>query len=159
MKKLLVTLLVAATSINFVACGSSDKGESSKGEGSVSTGSSATDEKVTLKVQAEKEWIPYYEKVKETIVEKYPNATIELVETGSFDHLDTIDKTDATNSDVADVFALPADRLYGLAKNQVLAAMPAKEMAEEVGGFADFDNGLGGNFEIDGEYLAFPYNI
>ena len=55
MKKLLVTLLVAATSINFVACGSSDKGESSKGEGSVSTGSSATDEKVTLKVQAEKE--------------------------------------------------------------------------------------------------------
>ena len=93
MKKLLVTLLVAATSINFVACGSSDKGESSKGEGSVSTGSSATDEKVTLKVQAEKEWIPYYEKVKETIVEKYPNATIELVETGSFDHLDTIDKT------------------------------------------------------------------
>lgn len=159
MKKLLVTLLVAATSINFVACGSSDKGESSKGEGSVSTGSSATDEKVTLKVQAEKEWMPYYEKVKETIVEKYPNATIELVETGSFDHLDTIDKTDATNSDVADVFALPADRLYGLAKNQVLAAMPAKEMAEEVGGFADFDNGLGGNFEIDGEYLAFPYNI
>ena len=39
MKKLLVTLLVAATSINFVACGSSDKGESSKGEDNVSTGS------------------------------------------------------------------------------------------------------------------------
>ena len=103
--------------------------------------------------------MPYYEKVKETIVEKYPNATIELMETGSFDHLDTIDKTDATNSDVADVFALPADRLYGLAKNQVLAAMPADEMAKEVGGFADFDNGLGGNFQVDGEYLAFPYNI
>ena len=31
MKKLLVTLLVAATSINFVACGSSDKGDK-KGE-------------------------------------------------------------------------------------------------------------------------------
>lgn len=156
MKKLLVTLLVAATSINFVACGSSD---SNKGEENVSTSSSATDDKVTLKVQAEKEWIPYYEKVKETIVEKYPNATIELIETGSFDHLDVLDQTDATNSDVADVFALPADRLYGLAKNQVLAAMPADEMAEEVGGFADFDNGLGGNFQIDGEYLAFPYNI
>ena len=40
MKKLLVTLLVAATSINFVACGSSDKGEES-----VSTGASAADEK------------------------------------------------------------------------------------------------------------------
>ena len=159
MKKLLVTLLVAATSINFVACGSSDKGASNKGEESVSTGASATDEKVTLKVQAEKEWMSYYEKVKDTIVEKYPNATIELMETGSFDHLDVLDKTDATNSDIADVFALPADRLYGLAKSQVLAAMPAKEMAEEVGGFANFDKGLGGNFEIDGEYLAFPYNI
>ena len=157
MKKLLVTLLVAATSINFVACGSSDKGDK-KGEENNSTATS-TDAKVTLTVQAEKDWMPYYEKVKETIVEKYPNATIELIETGSFDHLDVLDQTDATNSDVADVFALPADRLYGLAKNQVLAAMPAKEMAEEVGGFADFDNGLGGNFQVDGEYLAFPYNI
>ena len=158
MKKLLVTLLVAATSINFVACGSSDKGNGNKGDEKGST-SSSSDEKVTLKVQAEKEWMPYYEKVKETIIEKYPNATIELIETGSFDHLDVLDQTDATNSDVADVFALPADRLYGLSKNQVLAAMPADEMAKEVGGFADFDNGLGGNFQVDGEYLAFPYNI
>lgn len=155
MKKLLVTLLVAATSINFVACGSSNN----KGEENGSANSSSSEEKVTLKVQAEKEWMPYYEKVKEVIVEKYPNATIELMETGSFDHLDVLDQTDATNSDVADVFALPADRLYGLAKNQVLAAMPAKDMAEEVGGFSDFDKGLGGNFQIDGEYLAFPYNI
>lgn len=37
--------------------------------------------------------------------------------------------------------------------------MPADEMAKEVGGFTDFDNGLGGNFNVDGEYLAFPYNI
>ena len=154
MKKLLVTLLVAATSINFVACGSSDKEDSNKGEGNTST-----NEKVTLSVQVESEWLSYYEKVKETVVEKYPNATIEFIETGAFDHLDVLDQTDATNSDVADVFALPADRLYGLAKNQVLAAMPADEMAKEVGGFADFDNGLGGNFNIDGEYLAFPYNI
>ena len=158
MKKLLVTLLVAATSLNFVACGSSNSGDSNKGEQN-NTATSNSDEKVTLKVQAEKDWMPYYEKVRDTIVEKYPNATIELIETGSFDHLDVLDQTDATNSDVADVFALPADRLYGLAKNQVLAAMPADEMAEEVGGFADFDNGLGGNFNIDGEYLAFPYNI
>ena len=153
MKKLLVTLLVAATSVNFVACGSNDKGDSNKG------GNTSANEKVTLSVQVESEWLSYYEKVKETVVEKYPNATIEFIETGAFDHLDVLDQTDATNSDIADVFALPADRLYGLAKNQVLAAMPADEMAKEVGGFADFDNGLGGNFNIDGEYLAFPYNI
>lgn len=154
-EKLLVTLLVAATSVNFVACGSSNKGNDDK----TTTSSGNSDKKVTLKVQAEKEWVSYYEKVKDTIVEKYPNATIEILETGSFDHLDVLDKTDATNSDIADVFALPADRLYSLAKNQVLAAMPADEMAKEVGGFNDFENGLGGNFKIDGEYLAFPYNI
>ena len=37
MKKLLVTLLVAATSINFVACGSSDKGNGNKGDEKGST--------------------------------------------------------------------------------------------------------------------------
>ena len=78
MKKLLVTLLVAATSLNFVACGSSNSGDSNKGEQN-NTATSNSDEKVTLKVQAEKDWIPYYEKVRDTIVEKYPNATIELL--------------------------------------------------------------------------------
>ena len=32
-------------------------------------------------------------------------------------------------------------------------------MANNVGGFKDFKGGLGGNFNVDGEYLAFPYNI
>ena len=32
-------------------------------------------------------------------------------------------------------------------------------MAANVGGFKDFKGGLGGNFNVDGEYLAFPYNI
>lgn len=32
-------------------------------------------------------------------------------------------------------------------------------MAEEVGGFKDYDAGLGGNLKIGDEYLAFPYNI
>lgn len=158
MKKLLVTLLVAATSINFVACGSSDKGEN-KGEENVSTGAAATDEKVSISVQVEEGWVPYYEQVRDTVVEKYPNATIEFITTGSFDHLDVIDATDASNKDVADVFALPADRLYGLANNDILASIPAEEMAEEVGGFKDFKNGLGGNLQVDGDYLAFPYNI
>ena len=82
MKKLLVTLLVAATSVNFVACGSSNKGNDDK----TTTSSGNSDKKVTLKVQAEKEWVSYYEKVKDTIVEKYPNATIEILKQ---DHLTT----------------------------------------------------------------------
>lgn len=158
MKKLLVTLLVATTALNFMACGAKEDKSDEKVENN-NTGVTATDEKVTLTVQVEEGWVPYYEQVRDTIVEKYPNATIEFITTGSFDHLDVIDQTSAENPDVADVFALPADRLYGLANNDVLAAMDAKTMADEVGGFKDFDNGLGGNFNIDGEYLAFPYNI
>ena len=70
-----------------------------------------------------------------------------------------MDSTDVTNEDVADVFAIPADRIYGLAQNEALAAIDAKTMAANVGGFSDYDAGLGGNFAIDGEYLAFPMNI
>ena len=153
MKKLLVTLLVAATTLNFAACGSKDEGNN---------GGSTTDKKdlaVSISVQVEESWLPYYEQVKAEVLKEYPKATIEFKTTGSFDHLDVIDSTDPTNSDVADVFALPADRLYGLAKNNVLAAIDAEAMAAEVGGFADFKGGLGGNFNVDGDYLAFPYNI
>jgi arabinogalactan oligomer/maltooligosaccharide transport system substrate-binding protein len=49
--------------------------------------------------------------------------------------------------------------MYGLAQNFVLASLPAKDMATEIGGFGDFDNGLGGLLSIDGDYLAFPMNI
>ena len=155
MKKLLVTLLVAASTLNLVACGS--KGGDNNTAGGDAAGN--TDAKVEISVQVEKEWLPYYEQVRDAVVEKYPNATINFIESGSFDHLDVIDATDATNPDVADVFALPADRLYGLYNNDILAAIDAETMADEVGGFKDFKGGLGGNFNIDGEYFAFPYNI
>ena len=152
MKKLLVTLLVAATTLNFAACGS-------KG-GDKNTGSTDSKENTaTISVQVEESWVPYYETVKENVLKEYPKANIEFKVTGSFDHLGVIDSTDPTNKDIADVFAIPADRLYGLAKNDVLAAMPAEEMANEVGGFTNFKEGLGGNFNVDGDYLAFPYNI
>lgn len=144
MKKLLVALLIATTSMGVIGCGAKGTSESKE---------------VNLTVQVEKGWVPYYEQVRETVKKDYPKANIEFIEIGSFDHLDVIDSTDPTNKDVADVFALPADRLYGLAKNQVLAPMDAEKMAEEVGGFKDFKGGLGGNLQVDGEYLAFPYNI
>lgn len=143
-KKLIATVLLGCMAFGLTACGSGDK---------------KNDEAATISVQVEKSWMPYYEKVKERVLEKHPNATINFIETGAFDHLDVIDATDATNKDVADVFALPADRLYTLANNNILAGMDAKKMAEEVGGFKDFDGGLGGNFKVGDEYLAFPYNI
>ncbi|MBU0935901.1 MAG: sugar ABC transporter substrate-binding protein [Spirochaetes bacterium] len=114
---------------------------------------------VAISVQVESSWLPHYQAAIERVQAKFPNATITLIETGSFDHLDVIDSTAVTNPDVADVFALPADRIYGLVKNEALAGIDARAMANNVGGFASYDAGLGGNFKINGEYMAFPYNI
>lgn len=113
----------------------------------------------SISVQVESSWLGYYEQVKERVLAANPNATIEFIETGSFDHLDVLDQTDVTNTDIADVFAIPADRIYGLSLNEALAPIDAKTMAENVGGFGNYDEGLGGNFNIDGDYLAFPMNI
>lgn len=143
-KKIIATLLIGCTTLGLISCSGGSKTETGKAE---------------ITVQVESAWLPYYEKVKETVLKEYPDAEINFIETASFDHLDVIDATDPTNKDVADVFALPADRLYGLAQNQVLASIDAEKMAEEVGGFKDFNAGLGGNLKVDGEYLAFPYNI
>lgn len=154
-KKAVALLTIPALAFGVLAgCGKPEE----KTSGTASSGD-AKDKEVSLTVQAEKTWVPYYEKVKETIEKEYPKATITIKESGSFDMLDVLDKTDVTNKDVADVFALPVDRLYGLAKNNALAAIDAEKMADEVGGFKDFKNGLGGNLKVNNEYLAFPYNI
>lgn len=68
----------------------------------------------TILVQAEKEWMPYYEEAVKRVNAKYPNAKIEIKEIASFDHIGIIDKTDAINADVADVFAAPLDRINRL---------------------------------------------
>lgn len=149
MKRFLATALIAISAVSFVACGSDDKG----------TEGGAGAEAASITVQVEEGWLPYYEEARDRVLADNPDAKIEFVTIGAFDHLDNIDNTDATNPDVADVFALPLDRLYGLSNNNVLAAVDAKTMAENVGGFKDFDNGIGGNLKVDGEYLAFPYNI
>lgn len=112
-----------------------------------------------ITVQAETAWLDYYQKAADKIMEANPDANITIMEVGSFDHLDTLDATDALNEDVADVFAIPADRLYGLNDALVLNPIDAERLASEVGGFDDFTAGLGVQFNIDGEYLAFPYNI
>lgn len=116
-------------------------------------------EAVSISVQVETGWLPHYQAAAERVKAKFPNATIRFIETGSFDHLNVIDATAVTNPDVADVFALPADRIYGLVKNEALAALDARKMATNVGGFSNYDAGLGGNFKINGEYMAFPMNI
>lgn len=142
MRKGLGLLLVVILTLTLVACGG--------GNDEIAA---------SISVQVEEEWLEYYEAVRDRVLERYPGATIEFIVTGSFDHLDVLDSTDVTNPDVADVFAIPADRIYGLAANNALAALDVHTMAQNVGGFGNYDSGLGGNFKIDGEYLAFPMNI
>ncbi|WP_425447884.1 sugar ABC transporter substrate-binding protein [Dethiothermospora halolimnae] len=148
MKKLIALLLVLMLSVTLVACGGND--ESSNGENGVSE---------TISVQVEEGWLSHYEKAAERVKEEYPDAKIEFIKTPSFDHLDVLDSTDVTNKDVADVFAIPADRIYGLSQNEALSGLDAKTMAKNVGGFDNYDEGLGGNFKVGEDYLAFPMNI
>lgn len=153
-------LLALGMSLALVltGCGSNEDAGSTEGSGEQTMGEDTSIEgKIT--VQVEDAWQDYYEAAADRVKEQYPNAEIEFITTSSFDHLDVLDQTDATNEDVADLFTIPADRLYGLSSKEVLAGIDSQRLAGEIGGFENFDDGIGGNFNIDGEYLAFPYNI
>ena len=155
MKNKFKSFMALSLAVVLTACGGAkdaDKGADTKEAAN-------TDAATKLTVQAEEGWVDYYKAAAERVKKQFPNADIEIKTVGSFDNLDIIDSTDATNEDVADLFAIPADRLYGLHGNDVLGAIDSKKLAEEIGGWDDFDKGLGGNFNIDGEYFAFPFNI
>lgn len=157
MKRKLFIILFFVLVLTVTACSPSANDES---VGELSEGETPTDGlSASISVQVEEDWREYYEQVIERVKEKHPDTTIELIEIGSFDHLDVLDETNVKNKDVADVFALPANRIYGLSINQALAPMDAKAMAENIGGFINYDEGLGGSFNIEGDYLAFPMNI
>ncbi len=162
MKKALSLLLVMFLVLSMAACsGKAPATDSSSNTPVDNVNQEPANEGIEaeISVQVESSWVGYYEKVKERVLAANPKAKINFIETGSFDHLDVLDSTDVTNADVADVFAIPADRIYGLSKNEALAAIDAKTMANNVGGFTNYDAGLGGNFKINDEYLAFPMNI
>lgn len=149
--------MVLALTLSIVACTNDNADEVIPSDGEVAEDTEGIEAEIS--VQAESDWLAYYEAAIERVKEDHPNATINIIETGSFDHLDVLDATDVTNKDVADVFSIPLDRIYGLSNNEALAAIDAKIIAENVGGYDNYDEGLGGYLELDGEYLAFPMNI
>ncbi|MDO5738044.1 MAG: ABC transporter substrate-binding protein [Eubacteriales bacterium] len=112
-----------------------------------------------ITVQVEEAWLPHYEAAAARVKEAYPDVEIEFITVGSFDHLDTIDSTDVMNPDVADVYAYPLDRLVNLADKEALAAFDAPALAQEVGGFDNFDNGIGAALKLGDNYFGIPYNI
>ncbi len=154
MKKGLGLLLILVLGFALMACGGDDNGDN--GETDLDEAEGLTAE---ISVQVEEDWLPLYEAARDRVLEDNPDATINFIETPSFDHLDVLDSTDPTNEDVADLYAIPADRIFGLYQNDALAALNALELADRVGGFDDYEAGLGGNFIINDEYMAFPMNI
>lgn len=159
MKKVLSMLLVVMLVFTMVACQPKPAAAEETTAPEEVTEAPVKEIEATISVQVEGGWKAYYEAAAERVKAAHPKATINFIETGSFDHLNVLDQTDVTNVDIADVFALPADRIYGLAQKEALATLDAKAMADRVGGFADYDAGLGGNFNVEGNYLAFPMNI
>lgn len=155
MKHLLMTALVTLP-LTLVGCGSSSSSSASGGGDFDGDNDSLN---ATITVQAETDWVPYYDDAIARVKETYPNATINIIKTGGFDVIEIIEATDVTNPDVPDVFSIPLDRLYSLSQNEVLAAIDAKGIADEVGGFSNFEGGLGGAFNMDGDYLGMPLNI
>lgn len=159
MKKVLSMLLVVMLVFTMVACQPKATTEETTAAPEETTAAPVKEIEATISVQVETGWKAYYEAAAERVKAAHPKATINFIETGAFDHLNVLDQTDVTNEDVADVFALPADRIYGLAQKEALASLDAMAMADRVGGFADYNAGLGGNFKVGDDYLAFPMNI
>lgn len=149
-KNIFVFFVFLLTVIFIIGC--------SKKEDKKESGSDAEQE-ISISVQAEEAWANYYRDAVKRVEKKYPNAKIEVKVISSFDHLDIIDATDVSNKDVADVFAIPADRIYSMANKEALAFLDAKTMSKEIGGWSNFDAGIGGNLKVNGNYLAFPFNI
>lgn len=149
---LLVIIVMLVMSVTLTSCGGG-------GDKKPSTDAKDGPIKAEISVQAEKDWVPYYKAAIERVVKNNPESKIKVIEVGSFDHLDTMTKTDATNKDIADVFAIPLDRVDGFIKSEVLAQLDAAKIAKELGGFSDFANGLAKGFEVDGKYFGFPFNI
>ncbi len=154
MKKTISIIIAVLLIVSLVACGG--KTEETNTPEPTTAPKSVSE---TISVQVETDWLPHYEAAKARVLEKHPGSTINWIESPAFDHLDVLDATDVTNVDVADVFAIPADRLYPLAQNEALASIDALTMAKNLGGWQNFEGGLGGNLAIDGDYLAFPMNI
>lgn len=165
----LLALLLALVMV-LTACGGKKKDDKKTDAGKEAGGAPAAEEKVIaegvkgdLTVQAETEWMDYYKKAIERVKEKNPDANITIIEKKSFDNLEVIDATGAKNDDVPDVFALPADRIFGLVDSESLAAVNSPALVEKLGGWESqekFDNdGLGGMFKQGDEYFAFPFNI
>ncbi|MDO5733624.1 MAG: hypothetical protein Q4P08_00565 [Eubacteriales bacterium] len=165
-KRLLsLLMMLLALSMLFVGCDKSkdkapeDAAEPAGDAAADSPSDLDADQEIELSVQVEEGWLPHYENAANRIKERMPNANFKFLVVGSFDHLETIDSTDVMNKDVADLFAYPLDRYVTLTDKDALAAIDAPQMAADLGGWSDFNAGIGDALHTDANYFGFPYNI
>ncbi len=169
-KKIFVLLmLVLAMSLAWTACApkqettsTSPDAEAPADEAQTPADSAETpadDVAAAISVQVEEAWMPHYEAAAARVKDRFPNAEINFIQIGAFEHLETIDSTDVMNQDVADVYAYPLDRFVDLVEKDALAAFDAPAMAGKLGGFPDYSKSIGNALMKEGSYFGFPYNI
>ena len=114
--------------------------------------------KGTISITADKNWMPYYEKIIKKIIKENPDAKINIKEISALEVLNVLN-TDMLNPDAPDVFAFPLNKFSSLYTKNILAPIPSEKIANKLGGFENFDKGLAGNLKINNEYYGFPFNL
>lgn len=112
----------------------------------------------SITVQLEDDWYYYYDDARERVLEKYPDAEIEFIYSGAFDHLETLSSW-GNYDDIADVFVYPIDRLNELYTSNYLTQLPTNNFELMTEGQYNFSDGLMQYFEIEGQYYGYPFGI
>lgn len=154
-KKNRILALLLAFVLVLAACSKANETTETTAENTESSEGSLSGE---ITVQAEETWEEHYQAAADKIMAENPDAKITLKIVPAFEHIDTITATDASNPDVADVFALPSDRFTELYQNNVLGPLNAEAIAEKATGF-DLENSMAQLFKLEDGFFAFPYNI
>lgn len=107
MKRLLASCMIMALAVTGCSSGSSGKEESKN---------------VTIKLAAEKSYIPYFKDVTKAYTKEHPNVKFKITQSPMFDVLDSLE---AQKGNSADVFMLPNDRIGDLADKKLITNVNA----------------------------------
>ena len=122
MKKRLFAL-IAAVSLMFTACATADPDASSSApEGTSSGTAEGTKDPIVLQIGVEPSYVDYYTEMGEAYTAENPHVTFEIVGTGMFDILNSLE---AQKGNSADIFMLPNDRVGDLAQKRLIAPITA----------------------------------
>lgn len=148
-KKIVILALTLTISMSFLTSCSDDKGNDIKNQG-VSQFSS---QNYDITIQMEEAWRPYYEVIVGEVTSKYPDKTVNFVDTPSLTNLDLIYATSIDNKDIPDIFAVPYNKINGLIEDKCLSPIDVEAIAQISGSNKVFDD----NLKSAGTYYGVPY--